>query len=79
MTPCVRVTGQVSDSVSDAAIASRLYIRGEDGTWYFPNSSDLRDVVRYERKNYWDENQVEMHATLPRSHLRLICPPANTR
>ena len=60
----VRVTGQVRDSVSDAAIASRLYIRGEDGTWYFPNSTDLRDVVRYKRKNYWDENQVEMHATL---------------
>ena len=60
----VRVTGQVRDSASDAAIASRLYIRGKDGTWYFPNSTDLRDVVRYKRKNYWDENQVEMHATL---------------
>jgi hypothetical protein len=24
----------------------------------------LHDVVRYERANYWDKNQVEMHATL---------------
>jgi hypothetical protein len=70
----VRVTGQVRDSVSDEAIASRLYIRGEDGTWYFPNSMDLHDVVRYKRKNYWDENQVEMHATLSAKPFEIELP-----
>jgi hypothetical protein len=60
----VRVTGDVADAASGAAIASRVYIQGADGTWYFPNSENTGDVVRYERRNYWDKSQVEMHATI---------------
>ena len=60
----VCVTGDVRDSATGAAIASRLYIQSEDGTWHFPASSDSLDVVRYERENHWNKSQVEMHATL---------------
>ena len=60
----MQVTGDVRDSVTGAAIASRLYIRAKDGMWYFPALSDSHDVVRYERENYWDKSQMEMHATL---------------
>jgi hypothetical protein len=58
------VTGDVKDDDSGTAIASRVYIQGADGTWYFPNPASPGDVVRYERRNYWDKSQMEMHATV---------------
>ena len=60
----VHVTAEVQDASSGAVVASRVYIRGADGGWHFPNDAGDGDVVRYDRENYWDKLQVEKHATL---------------
>ena len=60
----VRITGTVTDATSGKPVECRLYIQGKKNQWYFPDSSESRDVVVYKRENYWDKSQVEMHATI---------------
>ena len=71
----VQIAGNVVDAASGESIASRLYIRAADGSWHFPLSTDPRDVVRYERENYWDNSQVEKHATLAAKPFRVELQP----
>lgn len=71
----IRVTGEVLDRATAAPLACRLYIRGRDGRWHFPNRSAADGVVRYERPNYWDKSQVEMHATVAAKPFRVDLPP----
>ncbi len=60
----VHVAGGVVDAATGAEVACRLYIQAADGAWHFPTAAEPGDMVRYERANYWDPTQVEMHATL---------------
>jgi hypothetical protein len=68
------ISADVRDSASGEIIPCRLYVRGADGTWHFPVPSGLHDVVRYERANYWDKTQVEMHATLAAKPFKIDLP-----
>jgi hypothetical protein len=70
----IPITGDVRDSATGSIIPCRLYIRGQDGTWHFPVSSGSHDVVRYERANYWDKSQVEMHATIAAKPFNIHLP-----
>src|SRR5262245_50483955 len=58
------VSGEIVDAVSGERLPARLYVRDAKGFWHFPTAAAPGDVVRYERANYWDKTQAEMHATL---------------
>ncbi len=59
------VTGEVVDDATGQALALRVYIRGEDGRWFFPESAALGgSAIRYERRNWLNTNSVEYHTTL---------------
>jgi hypothetical protein len=70
-----QITGTVRNANSGRPLAGRVYIRGSDGRWYFPNSNTSDDVVIYERQNYWDKSQVEMHATVAAKPFSVDLPP----
>jgi hypothetical protein len=71
----VRVTGKFLDAKTATPLAGRLYISGSDERWHFPGRSDANDVVVYERQNYWDKSQVEMHATVAAKPFSVDLPP----
>src|SRR5262245_9045150 len=73
----VRITGEILDAKTAAPLPARLYIRGSDGRWHFPRGSDANDVVVYERQNYWDKSQVEMHATVAAKPFSVDLPPGD--
>jgi hypothetical protein len=73
----VRVTGVVQDAATNKLVECRLYIAGADKCWYFPESSDSHEVVVYKRENYWDKNQVEMHATIAAKPFNVVLPAGN--
>lgn len=70
----VRVTGIVRDAATNKPIECRLYVKGEDNRWFFPESSKSHDVVVYKRENYWDKNQMEMHATVAARPFNVVLP-----
>ncbi|UCG58309.1 MAG: CehA/McbA family metallohydrolase [Phycisphaerales bacterium] len=59
------LTGQVVDADTAEPLACRIYVRGEDGKWYFPGSaSPDGSAVTYQKQNWANKNSVEMHTTL---------------
>ena len=59
----VRIRGEVLDAVSGEPLPARVYIQGQDGTWYFAEpASEDGTAVPY-RKQYADRS-VEMHTTV---------------
>ena len=59
------VRGRILDAKSHKPLPSRLYIRGENGAWYFPDSASTNGTARpYQRRNWINTNAVEMHTTL---------------
>lgn len=72
----VSVEGRIVDANGGAALPARLYLRGEDGTWYFPKSTSLNGgAVRYERRNGSNTNAVEMHTALSAHPFRIELKP----
>jgi hypothetical protein len=71
----VRVRAEVRDEQSGQAVASRIYVQDEKGGWHFPEGDGPGDVVLYKRQNYWDESQVEMHATAAAKPVEYQLPP----
>lgn len=72
----VLVDGEILDDTSGRPLPARLYVRGVDGTWYFPKSaSSTGSAVRYERRSGFDANAIEMHTTLSAHPLRIELPP----
>jgi hypothetical protein len=70
------VTGEVVDDASGQAIPSRVYLRGEDGRWFFPESAAAAgSAIRYERRNWINTNSVEFHTTLSAHPFRVELPP----
>ncbi len=57
--------GSVVDADNGKLIPSRVYIQGEDGQWYFPQSvSDKGKAIYYKKQNWANEKSVEMHTSL---------------
>lgn len=74
----IRLTGEVLDDQSRAPLPSRVYIRGEDGHWHFPEStSPAGSALLYQKRNWVNTNAVEMHTTLS-AHPFQINLPAGT-
>jgi len=70
------VTGEIADSRSGQAIPSRLYIRADDGRWFFAASAaPAGSAIRYEKRNWINTNAVEMHVTLSGHPFRVELPP----
>jgi hypothetical protein len=61
----VRFLGRVVDADTGEALPCRLYLRGQDGTWYFPKSADPKgNVVVYQRERKDVSGCAEMHVCL---------------
>jgi hypothetical protein len=56
---------EVVDSATGRPIACRVSIRGEDGTWYFPETTSPEgSAIPYRKKAIGRPDIVEMHTTL---------------
>lgn len=59
------LTGQVVDADTGEPLPCRIYVRGGDGKWYFPESTSPEgSAVTYQKQNWANKNSVEMHTTL---------------
>jgi hypothetical protein len=57
--------GEVVDAETGRPIPSRVSIRGEDGSWFFPGSASPQgSAVAYRKTAFTDSSVVEMHTTL---------------
>src|SRR5262245_36158335 len=71
-----RVRGEVTDSTTGKAVACRLYVEGEDGTWHFPKSeAKAGAAVEYRKQRQDNPRAVEMHTTLSAHPFALTLPP----
>ncbi len=58
----VRVQGEVVDAESGKRLPARVYVQGEDGRWFFPESvAEDGSAVPYQKEI---GNSTEMHTTL---------------
>lgn len=70
----VGVTGAVVDAQSGQLLASRVYVRSSDGTWFFPKSVSVNgSAIEYRRRAA--TNSVEMHTTLSAHPFTVGLPP----
>jgi hypothetical protein len=59
------LTGQVEDADTGELLACRIYIRGENGQWYFPQSASPNgSAFVYKKQNWANKDSVEMHTTV---------------
>jgi peptidoglycan/xylan/chitin deacetylase (PgdA/CDA1 family) len=73
--PEVLVEGSILGAAGEP-LPARLYIRGADGTWYFPKSASAQgSAIRYERRNGLGAKVVEMHTTLSAHPFRVELAP----
>src|SRR5579864_5541133 len=73
------VRGEVVDAESGRPIPCRVSIRGEDGTWFFPESESAQGTaIAYQKKAIGNPAIVEMHTTLSAHPFTVRLPPANT-
>jgi hypothetical protein len=74
--PLTRVRGELLDLDSGRPIPGRLYIRGADGAWHFPDSLSVNGTTRtYQVRNWLRTNVVEMHSTLSAHPFEIELPP----
>ena len=70
------VSGTVVDADTGEAMPCRLYIRGQDGKWYFPApASSDGQAITYKKQNWLNEKSVEMHTTLSAHGFTIDLPP----
>lgn len=71
-----RVRGEVTDAATGQAVACRIYIEGEKGTWHFPKS-DAKAGAAFEYRKQRPDNprSVEMHTTLSAHPFAVSLPP----
>ena len=61
----VILNGEVVDADTGKSLAHRVYIRVENGTWYFPKSASPNgSAVIYKKQNWANKNSMEMHTTV---------------
>jgi hypothetical protein len=70
-----RVRGEVTDAATGRAVACRVYVQSEDGTWHFPKSEAKAGVAIEYRKQRPGTRSVEMHTTLSAHPFVLTLPP----
>lgn len=59
------VRGEVTDSATGKALACRIYIECDDGTWHFPKSeAKAGAAIEYRKQRPDNPRSVEMHTTL---------------
>ena len=68
----IELNGEVVDADTGRLLASRLYLRGEDGTWYFPRSVG-GESAEYKRQP--SAKSVEMHTCLSPHPFRIALSP----
>src|SRR5439155_10110551 len=69
------IRGEILDAQSKRTLACRLYIRGEDGIWYFPDSVSTNGTTRpYQTRNWINTNALEMHTTLSAHPFEVALP-----
>lgn len=74
------VRGEVVDAATGQVVPSRLYVQGENGAWYFPDSaSEEGSSVSYQRRNGANPNALEMHTTLSAHPFVLQLQPGRYR
>jgi hypothetical protein len=66
--------GEVFDALTSERLPCRLYLQGENGRWYFPESTQ-GPALRYERRNWINTNAVEFHTTLPAGPFQIELAP----
>ncbi len=67
-----RLELEVVDRASGRPIPSRVYLQGEDGGWHFASpGAHEGSAVRYRKRNWINQNAVEMHTTLS-AHLSIF-------
>jgi peptidoglycan/xylan/chitin deacetylase (PgdA/CDA1 family) len=72
----VLVRGEVVDGKTKKLVACRLYIRGEDGVWHFPDSASTNgNALSYQKRNLANTNVAEMHTTLSAHPFEIELPP----
>ena len=71
----VVLRGRVVDAETGEPLAHRIYIRGEDGKWYFPKSA-LPDgsAITYQKQR-GNRGSIEMHTTLSAHPFTVELPP----
>ena len=68
------VTGEIVDAKSGQHLPGRIYIRGEDGKWYFPKSAAAEgSAIEYRKERF--KTSVEMHTTLSPHPFSVELPP----
>lgn len=61
----IQLRGEVVDAETREPLPARVYIRGEDGIWHFPQSASPEgSVVEYRKQARQNPGSVEMHTTL---------------
>jgi lipoprotein NlpI len=68
----IEMQGEVVDADTGRPLACRLYLQGEDGTWYFPHSVG---GAASEYKRQPTAKSVEMHTCLTAHPFRVALPP----
>jgi hypothetical protein len=70
------LNGEVVDADTGQLLAHRIYIRAENGTWYFPKSASPNgSAVVYKKQNWDNKNSIEMHTTLSAHPFTIELPP----
>ena len=75
--PATRVRGEVVDAATGRPIPCRVSIRGEDGSWHFPESGVARGLGRRvpQGRRSATPTVVEMHTTLSAHPFVVRLPP----
>ena len=70
------LSGEIVDLLSGKPLPGRLYIRAEDGRWFFAESGEVgQPAVRYAKTNWINPESVECHVTLSTGGFRVELPP----
>ena len=69
------LNGQVIDADTGELLACRIYIRGENGQWYFPRSASTNgSAIVYQKQIRANKNSTEMHTTLSANPFTIKLP-----
>jgi hypothetical protein len=72
----LRLRGEVTDAATGRLIPCRIYIQGDDGTWFFPRSeSPAGSAIPYRKQRSDNPHCVEMHTTLSAHPFVVDLPP----
>src|SRR5262245_53871987 len=72
--PAATLTGVIRDAPTGAPIAARVYLRSEQGQWFFPKSADpAGKAIEYRKER--PPVSAEMHTALSAHPFTIELPP----